>query len=562
MQLKCSVPFGSKNNVYLSVIVIALVMLAMPRAVHGQDPNLTLYVAKDLGIFDDAVGMKGYGLNNYGQVVGTAPVEVGDIEDKPLPFHWQNGELVNLIHLPNFPDIYTLERGEAYDVSDADQIVGGGWIKLKVDWREDPILVFQAFIIRPGVISDFGTTYPGDAVTVLGAFGDSLELHSGSTAISNNNHVVGWAHVGRGAGGALADFQFASNFHAFLVRPSTEGWYNRGSVFLADQPNSNPVSMNTLMTDLGVLQGNDQISSATGVNDSGQVVGYSYGQNVGYAGFIIDPTNSNHVGQWANLDTGFINEYMIDLGNLGGSNSWARSINNSGVIVGDADTSDFDTHAFRIVPTTDGAGDMVWHVDANNDGVNDMMEDLGTLGGANSAAMEVNDEGTIVGWAEDALRIKRAVIWEDGEITDLNDRLILTTRWSMVEARRINSSGQITGWGYLDSDGSSNANYRAFILNVATDEDLAQLAPTDPNAVVTDANNDDSDGTPSNTANIGTLTLNAIDLDGTQGTVQADPNDSVQPTVVTPIGPCGFSSAMYLPLMMAGLFGMKRVRRV
>lgn len=550
----------SSKNLYLPLAVAVIALLAMPRTVYGQDPNQTLYVARDLGIFSGASQMQGYGLNNYGQIVGSAPVDADDPE-KNMAFHWQNGDLVDLSIVPNFPELYTLARGDAFDISDADQIVGGGWYELDVCWREDPIEVFQAFIIRPAVISDFGTTYPGDAVTVLGALGDSLELHSGATAISNNNHVVGWAHAGRAVASdpnnpafcVVPDFQFASNFHAFLVRPSNDGWYNRDFVVEADGV---PVRRNTLMIDLGVLQGEDQISSATGVNDVGQVVGYSFGNNVGYSGFIIDPVANG--GQWANLDANFINSLMVELGTLGGTNSWARSINNSGIVVGDADTSDFDTHAFRIVPTTVG-GSKIWFVDANNDGINDLIEDLGTLGGDNSAAMEVNDDGIIVGWSEDASRFKRAVIWEDGEIANLNERLILTTRWSLVEARRINSSGQITGWGYLDSDGTStNAAFRAFILDVASEEDLAQLEPIDPNEVTTvTADPNQSSDTPSSTANIGSLTLNAIDLDGTAGSSSSGDPVPVAAPVATP---CGLGLSMFGPMMLIGLIGYKRKR--
>ena len=549
-------PSQFNKNVYFTLAIGALALLAMPRDAFGQDPNDTLYVARDLGIFSDVDAMKGFGLNNYGQIVGTAPVT----GNKPVPFHWQNGDLVDLSSLANYPLIFTLEKGDAFDISDADQIAGGGWFELEVCYRENPIEVYQAFVIRPSVISDFGTTYPGDAVTVLGGLGDSMQLYSAATAFSNNNHVVGWAIVGREpATCVVPDFLYASNFHAFLVRPSADGgFYKEGTVVEADGVS---VTRNVRMTDLGVLDGDDQISSATGVNDVGQIVGYSYGENVGYSAFVIDPVANG--GVWANLNANFINSLMVELGTLGGTNSWARSINNSGVIVGDADTASLDTHAFRIIPVTNGGGDKVWFVDANNDGINDLIEDLGTLGGDNSAAMEVNDVGLIAGWSEDTSRNKRAVVWENGEVANLNDRLILTTRWTLVEARRVNNSGQITGWGFLDSDGSSgSSNFRAFILDVATDDDLAQLAPTDPNDVTTTTDPNTDSSTPSTTANIGTLTLNAIDLDGTAGAPSStsDSSDTTS-TVVPTLLPCGFGLAMFGPIMLIGLAGLKQGRR-
>jgi probable HAF family extracellular repeat protein len=66
------------------------------------------------------------------------------------------------------------------------------------------------------------------------------------------------------------------------------------------------------------------------------------------------------------------------LGTLGGNNSVARGINETGQIVGWSHTSDGDWHAF------------LWQ---NGEG----MQDLGTLGGNNSEAFGINEAGQIVG---------------------------------------------------------------------------------------------------------------------------------------------------------------------
>ena len=67
---------------------------------------------------------------------------------------------------------------------------------------------------------------------------------------------------------------------------------------------------------------------------------------------------------------------MMDLGTLGGASSSAYGINDSGQVVGQADTPGGQHHAFLY-----NGGKMI---------------DLGTLGGANSSAHDINDSGQIV----------------------------------------------------------------------------------------------------------------------------------------------------------------------
>ena len=96
---------------------------------------------------------------------------------------------------------------------------------------------------------------------------------------------------------------------------------------------------------------------------------------------------------------------MTDLGTLGGSESRATDVNADGsVVVGGADNGAGDRHAFR------------WTSASNT------MTDLGTLGGSMSQAFGVSGDGSIVvGWSNNAGGETRPFIWSVNEIQDLEN---------------------------------------------------------------------------------------------------------------------------------------------
>jgi probable HAF family extracellular repeat protein len=113
------------------------------------------------------------------------------------------------------------------------------------------------------------------------------------------------------------------------------------------------------MKDLGLLHAGDLTSTASGINDAGQVVGTS-------GGYAFLWTKSGG---------------MQDLGNLGGTGVNAYGINSLGDVVGDSYLSDgSQQHAFL---WTQASG----------------MQDLGTLGGIASVAYAINDSEEIVGFS-------------------------------------------------------------------------------------------------------------------------------------------------------------------
>lgn len=178
-------------------------------------------------------------------------------------------------------------------------------------------------------------------------------------------------------------------------------------------------------------------SSASGINDLGQVVGVSVS--------TADFQPSDHAVVWNNGQ-------ITDLGTAAGFNSsFAEAINDKGDIVGQSNNGyQAATHA------------TLWR--------GGQAIDLGSLNGDADAsfAKDINNLGQIVGYSlvdpADPLNLARAVIWQN----DLNpvalDSLIdpldpLFGHVQLYTAWGINDLGQIVGYGLI------NGKERAFLLN-------------------------------------------------------------------------------------------------
>jgi probable HAF family extracellular repeat protein len=170
------------------------------------------------------------------------------------------------------------------------------------------------------------------------------------------------------------------------------------------------------VVDLGSLGGANTFGAD--INGKRQIVGSSSPE----PGFV--PV---HAFRW---DDGV----MTDLGTLGGDLSEAVAINEHGQVVGNSRLDDGRQHAF------------LWE-----DGV---MTDLGTLGGGFSNAVDINDKGQVLGWSSNAAGRPRGFVWEDGVMTDLGT--LGTGTGTTTEVRAINERGQVVGTSRLD-DGSQHA---------------------------------------------------------------------------------------------------------
>src|SRR2546422_651492 len=136
------------------------------------------------------------------------------------------------------------------------------------------------------------------------------------------------------------------------------------------------------LIDLGTLGGSfSGIDSATAINDAGQVVGGASRASGEFEDFLLQQRT-----------------VMIDLGTLGCAFSSAKAINAAGQVVVRAVTTSGQAHAVLVAPE-DAEGDGIaarWLRDNDNNGVNDLMTDLGTLGGNDSEAVAINAAGQVV----------------------------------------------------------------------------------------------------------------------------------------------------------------------
>ena len=218
----------------------------------------------------------------------------------------------------------------------------------------------------------------------LGTFGGPS---SRATAINDNGQVVGYATI---------------SFQGPIDNP--DPFPKHAFLYSGSGP----------MQDLGTLGGSN--GEASGINDSGQVVGYAI-------------TSNNYLHAFRTSPNSPINPATDDLGTLGGDRSEAYGINNSGQVVGRARTSDGTSHAFLY----SGSGP---------------MQDLGTLGGTLSSASAINSSGQVVGYNYLSGGNYRVFLSNSsGPMQDLNNLITPSSGWTLEKANAINDKGQIVGSG-------------------------------------------------------------------------------------------------------------------
>ena len=198
------------------------------------------------------------------------------------------------------------------------------------------------------------------------------------------------------------------------------------------------------ISDLGSLSGAAGVSSATAINDAGQVAGSTTAPGIS--------------AQEAFIESGGV---MTGLGILsGGTFSTATGINSAGAVVGIEDDAASDEHGF-----------------VYSDGV---RTDLGSLGGPNTAAYAINDNGLIVGTSQTASDADHVFAYSDGTMTDLGGYNIDTV------PQAVNDAGVIVGQTY-GVTGSGSTFLDAFIYEAGAFHDLNSLIPAGSGWQLTDA---------------------------------------------------------------------------
>jgi probable HAF family extracellular repeat protein len=235
-----------------------------------------------------------------------------------------------------------------------------------------------------------------------------------------------------------------------------------GNVTIARGLNSSGLVVGTSSTPEGSVRGvtweNGVISQlpgdyiAEGVNEAGQIIGYTRGTK-----------------QRAQI---YQNGSFTNLGTLGGDYSFGTAINESGWTSGDSGTVTGERHAFLHDGTqmidlgtlggnessTYGMNDFGDVVGVSRNAGNDLrgffydgtqMIGIGTLGGKTSLARGINNQRYVVGNSSIG-SADHAFIYRDGYIRDLNDFIAPNSGWVLRQAADITSNGWVIGGGFKD----------------------------------------------------------------------------------------------------------------
>jgi len=305
-------------------------------------------------------------------------------------------------------DLGTLPGGNssvAYKVNDLSQVAGNSTLPGNA--------YGHAFIYQNGTLTDVGTLSGGWSVAFqVNASGEAVGYAPLSTGNDraftfSNGQITALPTLG----GGFSDGYAINDFGQVVGASATSTGDTHPFLFSNGQ-----------MIDLGTLgspPGPEYWNSAQGINNPGQVVGYSYTATGGFFGFL-----------WTNGK-------MKNLGALGGSLSEAWAINDASQITGGAYLKNGVEHVFLF-----SKGKMI-DVD-------------GRTGFSNSIGWAINKFGTVVGRFDVASGTHAFI--SNGKLQDLNPLIPANSGWVLEEARGINDSGQISGYG------THNGEERSFLL--------------------------------------------------------------------------------------------------
>jgi probable HAF family extracellular repeat protein len=201
-----------------------------------------------------------------------------------------------------------------------------------------------------------------------------------------------------------------------------------------------------VLTNLGLLRGGC-FTLPNSVNSKGMMVGSGdIGVIDNATGLPVIHADLRYKGQ------------VLDLGTFGGSNSLANDVNDSGVAVGGAENADPDPWNLIFTIITGLPSSTAWHAALWQAG---SKLDLGTLGGPDSLAGVINQNGLVAGFsftnsianATTGAPTIEPFVWQRGSgMVDLG-----TLGGTVGFAAAVNNMGQVTGLSDLAGDTSNHA---------------------------------------------------------------------------------------------------------
>jgi len=377
---------------WITVCVLAVTAPAFVSSLRSSATS-PAYTITDLGTLGGSPNQsRAYGINNCGTTVGDSLPPASSFNHA---FYKKGATMTDIPSLGAEGSAYSL-NSFGYTVGYSSASIG----QRAFLWHDD---------------DDDGISDPGELNNFLpaGAIGVAYE-------INDSNRVVGL--VDASGGSSLSD-----------------------SAFVWDATNG-----------LQILPGVTGLSPtrALGINNAGTIAGWAVVSLPPYA-----PTHAFILKNNTYINLGTLNNSTLSL------SSFAWRISEDNHVVGYSQIPSGNA----LIPIHP----FVWF-DANNNNTSDAgeMQDLGTLSGTNAYGYDINATGYVVGTSEVTGGATHGYVWHDdnsngvsdpGEMKDLNTQFSDANWTTLTEARSINDSGQIVGWGT-----KSNGETHAFLLTPTT----------------------------------------------------------------------------------------------
>ncbi|HVP39963.1 MAG TPA: hypothetical protein VMS93_12345 [Candidatus Saccharimonadales bacterium] len=313
-------------------------------------------------------------------------------------------------------DLGTLggSSSKAYALNDSEVVVG-------MSLSSGSVQQLRAVRWVHGAIADLGT--------LGGSQAEAYAVDPVGVAVGYATNGDGVAHAFRRDGSGMEDLGTLGGSVSYAYGVTASGMVVGTSAIPGDiYTHAFLRSAGGSMTDLGTISGGTR-SYAYAVDESGWVVGHSHVASGDVHAFLRTPGSPG----------------LLDLGTLGGSNSYATALYQDG--------------PFQIVGSSQTTGNTAQHACYWDN--YQRIQDMGSLGGTYATAYAINRRSEVVGTSTTSGGAQHAFYWSGtGALQDLNSFVPPDSDWVLVEARGINYSGSIAGWGL------HHGATRAFLLQL------------------------------------------------------------------------------------------------